>query len=165
MPKPIVRTPRNAQLDTAAAVIGFGMGGVFDFMVLQLVFQWHNMISNRVPVTTLEALRLNNFWDGIGELIMWVFVWVGLFLLIRAVRGNAFVPTTLRVVGLFILGWGVFNFVDGILNHHILALHNVREDAADKDFWNIWFLVLAGIVQPFAGWLIARAGRRPDTLS
>jgi uncharacterized membrane protein len=39
--------------DQSALLIGFGMGGFLDFMVLHLVLQWHHVISNRLPPDTL----------------------------------------------------------------------------------------------------------------
>ena len=150
---------RVFKVDASAVVIGFGMGGLFDFVVLHAVLQWHHMVSNRVPPNYLSALQYNVFWDGIGEMLMWLIVMGGLLLLCHAIRRHALVPTTTRLVGLLILGWGAFNLVDAVFNHHVFALHNVRDDVADKALWNLGFLVIGGIVQPAVGWLIARAAR------
>lgn len=146
--------------DRSAMVIGFGMGGFLDFMLLHLVLQWHHMISNRVPPTSLQALQQNIFWDGVGQSLMWLITLVGIYLLLGAAQRRDTLPTTLRFTGLFLLGWGTFNLLDGVVNHHLLALHNVREDVANRMAWNLGFMLIAGILLPLAGWLMARAGRR-----
>lgn len=146
--------------EKSALVIGFGMGGFLDFMLLHLILQWHHMISNRLPPNTLEALQQNTFWDGVGQAIMWGITLAGIFLLLHAAQQRAPLPTTLRFVGLFVLGWGIFNFLDGTLNHYVFALHNVREDVPNVHAWNLGFMILAGVLLPLVGWLLARAGGR-----
>lgn len=147
--------------DAGIFVLGFGMGGVFDVMFLHLILQWHHMISHRAPPVSLTALALNNLWDGIGLGISWLITLIGILLLVHAGTRVRF-PNMLRFVGLFILGWGVFNLVDGVLDHYVLALHNVRDDVIHKAPWNVAFLIVAGILQPLAGWWILSASRRSE---
>jgi uncharacterized membrane protein len=157
--------------ERAAAILGFGMGGFLDFIVLHLVLQWHHMISNRLPPVSLEALQRNIFWDGIGQVVMWAIVAGGIWALLGAARGTRPIPSTLRFAGLFLVGWGAFNLLDGIVNHHLLRLHNVREDVADPLAWNLGFMVVAGVLLPLLGLWLARLGNRtpqadrsPETL-
>ncbi|MFL6656209.1 MAG: DUF2243 domain-containing protein [Sulfurifustis sp.] len=150
-----------AKADAGIVVFGFGMGGMFDFTFLHFILQWHQMISNRVPPVSLATLAQNNFWDGIGLGISWLITLLGMLLLARAGARVRF-PNMLRFVGLFILGWGVFNLVDGIFNHHVFALHNVRDDVTYKTPWNLAFLIVAGILQPLAGYWILSASRRSE---
>jgi uncharacterized membrane protein len=42
-----------------------------------------------------------------------------------------------------LLGWGLFNMVEGVINHHVLKLHNVREVVDGRNAWNIGFLFFA----------------------
>ncbi len=146
--------------EKSALVVGFGMGGFLDFMLLHLILQWHHMISNRLRSDTLEALQRNIFWDGVGQAVMWVITLAGVIVLLRAAQHHSALPTTLWFVGLFVVGWGIFNFLDGTLNHYVFALHNVREDAANVHAWNLGFMIVAGVLLPALGWLPARAGGR-----
>ncbi|HET9949393.1 MAG TPA: DUF2243 domain-containing protein [Longimicrobiales bacterium] len=145
--------------ERAALMIGFGMGGFLDFLLLHLLLQWHHMISRRLPPTTLAALQRNVFWDGAGQGLMWMITLGGVLILLGRRAAAEPPPTMLRAVGLLLVGWGVFNLVDGVLNHHLLALHDVREDVTNPMAWNVAFLVLAGGGITAAGWLLARAGR------
>jgi uncharacterized membrane protein len=89
---------------------------------------------------------------------MWVLVLAGILLLLHPARERSPLPTMLRFAGLLILGWGIFNFLDGVVNHHLLALHNVREDVANRQAWNLGWTVVAGVALPLFGWYLARKG-------
>ena len=43
-------------------VLGFGMGGFLDGILLHQILQWHNMLSTVLPPTTLEAMHTNMLW-------------------------------------------------------------------------------------------------------
>ena len=49
------------------------------------------------------------------------------------------------------LGWGLFNLIEGIVNHHILHLHHVVEQRGESIFDSL-FLV-SGLAFIFFGWL------------
>jgi uncharacterized membrane protein len=59
---------------------------------------------------------------------------------------------------LILAGWGLFNLVEGIVDHHILGLHHVRSGEAEWAY-DLGFLVLGAAL--LAGGL-ALARRRPD---
>jgi uncharacterized membrane protein len=58
------------------------------------------------------------------------------------------------------VGWGVFNLVEGIIDHHILGIHHVR-GGAGQVWWDIGFLVL-GALLVVGGWLLQRSGSVRD---
>jgi uncharacterized membrane protein len=59
-------------------------------------------------------------------------------------------------LGWAVFGWGLFNLVEGVVNHHILTLHHVREGVSDEGAWDLGFLAFAlGLM--LAGWLLARS--------
>lgn len=49
-------------------VLGFGLGGLADGIVLHQVLQWHNLVSTQVSNETLGGLQANLFWDGVFHL-------------------------------------------------------------------------------------------------
>jgi uncharacterized membrane protein len=65
----------------AGIFFGLGLGGFFDGIVLHQVLQWHHMLSSWYPITSIENLELNTFWDGIFHSSTYLFVIIGLFLL------------------------------------------------------------------------------------
>jgi uncharacterized membrane protein len=47
------------------------------------------------------------------------------------------------LAGGLISGWGLFNIIEGVIDHHLLKLHNVVELAADHDTGNYAFLAVS----------------------
>lgn len=59
--------------------------------------------------------------------------------------------------GSMLFGWGLFNRVEGIIDHHILKLHHVVK-ALGQSVWD-WIFLLASPVLTVTGLIVAR-GRR-----
>ena len=59
------------------------------------------------------------------------------------------------MVGALAVGWGLFNLVEGIVDHHILGIHHVRDDVANPLPWDLGFLAL-GALLVVGGWLLIR---------
>lgn len=147
-------------LVSAGLVLGVGLGGFVDGILLHQILQWHNMLSAvRVPDNLVNA-KVNMFWDGLFHAFTWLTTAVGLGLLWRA-GSRADVPWSGRTfVGSMIAGWGLFNVVEGIIDHQILGLHHVR--SGEMQFaWDMGFLAF-GAAQILVGWAIVRAGRRDE---
>lgn len=142
----------------AGLLMGAGLGGFVDGIVLHQMLQWHNMLSNRLPPDTLVAAKVNMFWDGVFHAAVWVMTAVGLGMLWSAgKRPN--VPWSGRTfLGALLLGWGVFNVVEGIIDHQLLQLHHVQEYTDNKLPWDLAFLAF-GAVLLLVGGLLIRAGR------
>ena len=156
-------------LIAAGLLLGVGMGGFVDGILFHQILQWHNMVSAKyptagsVPLTgqDTETLRrnveVNMFWDGVFHAFTWTMNLLGLQLLFAAGR-RADVPWSRRtLVGAMLLGWGTFNFVEGVVDHHLLHVHHVREDLGESA-WDYAFLA-SGVVLAGVGWLLLRAGR------
>ena len=109
------------------------------------------------PATTVGGLETNTLWDGLFHAATWVVVAVGLYVLWHraatwrwALSGRAF-------IGWMLVGWGLFNLVEGVVDHHLLAIHHVREGAGvNKSAWDLAFL-LFGAFLVIGGWLLARS--------
>lgn len=149
----------------AGLLLGLGLGGFVDGIVLHQILQWHHMLTDygthdRFPDTTVASLEENTLWDGLFHASTWVFVVVGLFLLWRAMAAGHRVMGR-SLVGLLLAGWGLFNLVEGIVDHHILTLHHVRDDVSDPLWWDLGFLAV-GVLLIVAGWALHRSGRRSD---
>jgi uncharacterized membrane protein len=139
----------------AGFLIGVGMGGFVDGILLHQILQWHNMLSNRIPPTTMEAMRINMLWDGIFHAFVWLVTLVGILMLWRAAYRREEIPSLGAFVGQLILGWGAFNFVEGVIDHQILRLHYVRE-VPEYAVYNLTFLAVGGILFLLIGWLLSR---------
>lgn len=127
-------------LTTAAMVIGIGLGGFVDGIVFHQMLQWHNMLSHKLPPDDTIAKSVNMFWDGIFHAFCLLATLLGIILLFRALRREAINKSARLLGGGIVAGWGLFNIVEGIIDHHILRLHLVREITPNPDLWNYGFL-------------------------
>jgi len=147
----------------AGLLLGLGLGGFFDGIVLHQILQWHHMLSSdpAYPVTTVAGLQVNTRWDGLFHTATYVATAVGLVLLWGAARRPHAPWSTRLLVGLFLLGWCTFNLVEGTVDHHLLGLHHVNETVPieQRGVWDIAFL-LWGAAMLVGGWALARAGER-----
>lgn len=145
----------------AGLLFGLGLGGFFDGIVLHQALQWHHMLSSWYPADTIDNIRLNTLWDGLFHSVTYVFVVLGLFLFWRAARLPHVTWSTPRFAGAVLVGWGLFNLVEGLIDHQILGVHHVNE-LAPRDRWLVWDLgfLAWGLAMVAAGtWLTARRGR------
>jgi uncharacterized membrane protein len=153
---------RSHRATVAGLLIGIGMGGFVDGIVLHQIVQWHNMLSNIVPPHTMETMRVNMTWDGLFHALTWVITLVGILQLQRAAHARAPIPSAQAFMGQLILGWGIFNLVEGVIDHQILGLHNVRE-VPNYTAYNLTFLAVGGVLFILIGWLLMRVGSRVGT--
>jgi uncharacterized membrane protein len=71
-------------------------------------------------------------------------------------RRGASLPNTRRFTGLLILGWGLFNLVEGAIDHHVLGIHHVRDLPAHVPIYDWLFLGIAGVGFIVLGWVMSR---------
>jgi uncharacterized membrane protein len=133
----------------AGIVLGLGQGGFFDGIVFHQLLQWHHMFSELAPETTIAGLELNTVGDGLFHLLDWILTLTGLALLWRAVLHK--VPlSTATLIGSILIGAGLFNLVEGVIDHHLLGIHHVKPGLHQMTY-DISFLV-AGAVLVVIGW-------------
>lgn len=150
-------------LISAGTLLGIGMGGFVDGIVFHQILQVHNMLTARYPKTGVDAqtalvnTQINMFWDGLFHAFTWGMTAAGLALLWRAVRRGDVPLSTRTFVGSMALGWGLFNLVEGVIDHHLLHLHHVTETEGHL-LWDLLFLA-SGVVLTLGGWALIRAGR------
>lgn len=125
-------------------VIGIGLGGFIDGIALHQLLQWHNMGSAVLPPLTMDAMSRNMVWDGQFHLVAWVITLVGVFMLRREARTDSRSQPTLSFVGQLMLGWGLFNLVEGVMDHHLLGLHHVRDLPVHLPVYDWVFLAIGG---------------------
>jgi len=144
---------------TSGLLFGLGLGGFVDGIVLHQILQWHHMVSHveEFPVTTVAGLEVNTLADGFFHLATWLFVLAGSITAIVAWRQGRLAPTWSFHFGLVLAGWGIFNVVEGLIDHQILQVHHVRDDLGGPLAWDIGFLVF-GVLLILGGWWLHRRG-------
>jgi uncharacterized membrane protein len=134
---------RYKRARNAALLLGAGLGGFLDGIALHQIAHWHQMLSTRVPPATLEAMKQNMAADGWFHLAAWLVTLASVFLLRSAVRGAGPMPSARGFTGYLLIGWGAFNVVEGIVDHHLLELHHVRDLPAHLPAYDWIFLALS----------------------
>lgn len=143
-------------------VFGMGVGGFVDGIVLHQVLQWHHLLSHTESgnTKTVAGLELNTLADGVFHSAMWVLVVAAAALTVRARQQGRLSPSWGFHVGLALAGWGVFNVVEGVVNHQLLGIHHVRDDLGGPLGWDLGFLGLS-VVMAVVGWFLYRRARTP----
>jgi uncharacterized membrane protein len=150
------RRRERRHLAIGGTLLGIGLGGFFDGIVLHQILQWHHMLSAVVPTDDLDGLRRNALADGLFHAATYLCTVAGLAALWSAPRGRAGPWPRRLLVGLLLAGWGGFNLVEGLVNHQWLGLHHVRP-GPDRLAWDLGFLAW-GAAMLVVGILWARQG-------
>lgn len=158
-----MREPDEQNFPTSAGILlGLGLGGFFDGIVLHQVLQWHHILTSAgYPADSLSNLTINTLWDGLFHSVTYMFVAIGLALLWRAARRTHLRWSGKLLVGTFLMGWGSFNVVEGVIDHHILGIHHVNETVPRGQwiYWDLAFLIW-GAAMLLGGWMVLRSGKR-----
>ena len=143
-------------LATPALLLGIGLGGFVDGILLHQILQWHNMLSSVVPPLDLVTIKYNMVWDGLFHAVTWTVTLVGVVMLFRAARRDDVVWSGRILGGTMLFGWGLFNFVEGIVDHLVLGIHHVHPRAHELA-WDLGFVGVGGVVLMLVGYLIGRS--------
>jgi uncharacterized membrane protein len=154
---PTTRELTAIPLSSAAIILGMGIGGFIDGILLHQILQWHEMLTNKIPANSISNKSINMFWDGIFHSFTLLTSTIGIYLLWRSMNRKDVNHSGYLLIGGMLMGWGLFNLVEGIINHHIFKLHNVYEFSMNPDKWNYGFL-LFGIFLLIAGRILMKKG-------
>jgi uncharacterized membrane protein len=142
--------------------MGLGLGGFIDGIVLHQILQWHHMLTGEQggePMDTVAGLEANTLVDGLFHLATWFLVVAAMLLTVHAWQRRRLAPPWRTHFGLLLAGWGVFNLVEGLVDHQLLGIHHVRDDLGAPLGWDLSFLAL-GILLTGLGVALARSGQR-----
>ncbi len=160
---PALEQANGGGFPTAGGILlGTGLGGFFDGIVLHQLLQWHHLVTSAgYPPDSVHNLQVNTLWDGIFHSLTYVLTAVGLALFWRAARRPHTRWSGKMLAGSLLVGWGLFNLIEGLVSHQILGIHHVNERAPQAQwlYWDLGFLAW-GAAMLLIGWLLLRAGRR-----
>jgi len=112
-------------LRLGGVVFGVGFGALVDVALFHHVFQWHHLLSGLYPPTDEAALRTNVYYDGVFSLAMLAVLLVGGAIVWLAVNRASASRSTARLAGGVLVGVGLFNVFDGVVDHYVLGIHDV----------------------------------------
>ena len=158
MASEVPQTVERRSILGPGVVLGLGLGGFVDGIVLHQILQWHHMISSTSegPMDTVAGLEANTLADGLFHGATWLLTAIGVAWLWRNISRRR-VTLDRQFFGWLLLGWGAFNVLDEVVFHALLDLHHIREGGNELAY-DMAFLAI-GIAQMVVAWLLTRAGR------
>lgn len=142
------------QFILSGILTGSGFAGFFDGIVLHQILQWHHLLSNVRPMHTMDDVKVNTTADGLFHLASYGFTIAGITLLWRTHQQTEMPKSAKPFVGSILIGAGLFNLIEGIIDHHILAIHYVHSGAHHR-LWNIAFLA-SGVLSVTVGLVLIK---------
>lgn len=151
------RSPTHRRVILPAFVLGFGLSGFFDGIMLHQVLRWHHLMS-LVPGDAFRDIGTQILFDGLFHVLMYAITAAGLWLLWRrrvALRDAGAAPA---VIGGALLGFGAWNVVDVGFFHWTLGIHRIRVGVPHPMLYDIGWLAVFGLAFLLAGVLVLRRG-------
>jgi uncharacterized membrane protein len=121
---------------------GIGLAAFIDETVFHQLLHWHHFYDK----STLAAGLVS---DGLFHAFGFTAMVIGLFLLADSLRRGGFKPK--RWWAALLLGWGGFQLYDGIVQHKIFKLHQIRYHVTLWPYDLTWnaiavIMIIAGIL-------------------
>jgi uncharacterized membrane protein len=135
---------------SAGVLMGVGVAAFIDETVFHQLLHWHHFNDKSTAEIGLVS-------DGFFHAGGWLAMVVGLFLFADLQRRRAAVPR--RIWAGALVGWGGFQLYDGLIQHKVFGLHQIRYevDLTVYDLaWNI-----SGAVGLIAGLALLVGRARP----
>lgn len=142
---PIPSKNHRKPLIVAGLLIGMGQAGFFDGIVLHQLLQWHHLFSSVKTDATIAGLELNTIGDGLFHAFDWLLTSVGILCLWSALKQENVSPSTPTFIGSILMGAGLFNLIEGLIDHHILGIHHVKP-GPHEFAWDLGFLAVGAIL-------------------
>ncbi|GMA15170.1 DUF2243 domain-containing protein (plasmid) [Deinococcus metallilatus] len=134
----------------SGVLLGIGFMAAVDEIVFHQILAWHHFYDRSTPAVSLLS-------DGLLHASELVALVAGMFMMADLLRSRAFVPLFFWA-GLF-LGLAAFQLFDGVVDHKVLQLHQVRYGVPILLYDLAWNL--AGLALLLIGALLwRRASRR-----
>jgi len=152
---PASRHPDHPDLDRRTVVSGFLFGcgiaaSMIDLFVFHLGLQWHHFYDLSTPQVALAA-------DAVFHAVGWFITVWGLFLL-ADVRRRGEVAWR-RWTGALLAGVGAFQLFDGVVDHKVLGIHQIRYGVDLLVYDVVW--IGSAVLVLVAGLVVLRR-TRPD---
>lgn len=133
----------------AAVLIGIGVMAAIDEIVFHQLLQWHHFFDFGTPVLGIIS-------DGLLHAFELLAIVVGVFIVLDlSQRKRLAIPWAMAG---FFWGMGGFQLFDGLINHKILRLHQIRY-GVDPLLYDVVWNGAAIVLLLVGSWLYYRAKR------
>jgi uncharacterized membrane protein len=132
---PVPATSWRADRSIGSGVlVGIGVASFIDETVFHQLLHWHHFYDRSTPTIGLVS-------DGWFHAFSFIAIVVGMFLLADLRRVRGLVPR--RWWAGLLLGWGGFQVYDGVIDHKLLRLHQIRYHVTLWPYDVIWNVTAA----------------------
>lgn len=139
------RTSYSTRNIGSGFLFGMGLVAFLDEMVFHQLLGWHHFYDKSTMAMGLVS-------DGLFHAFSWFATVASLFLVADLRRRNGF--WLKRWIAGVLLGAGVFQLYDGVVQHKLLQLHQIRYNVEILPYDLIWNSVAISIVG--TGWVLYR---------
>ncbi|MBS4211010.1 MULTISPECIES: DUF2243 domain-containing protein [Neobacillus] len=135
-------------------LFGLGLVAFIDETVFHQLLHWHHFYDKSTTGIGLVS-------DGLFHAFSWIATVGALFMVADLRRRNAW-ETTRWSAGMC-LGAGLFNLYDGIIQHKLMKLHQIRYNVEIIPYDIVWNVL--AIMMIIAGFILLRRARRKSSPS
>jgi len=148
----MTKKAKRSLLDYGSFILGFGFMGALDGIIFHQLLQWHSVYMATDRPGQIMSDGIFHFGVSIALVIGGILLWLA---------GN---PTSVEkgnrfVLGGFLMGAGIFNVVEGIINHHLLQIHRVKPGDPNAMMYDLSFLAL-GFILAVIGYAIRKSSKK-----
>jgi uncharacterized membrane protein len=136
----------------AGALIGIGVAAFLDEVVFHQLLHWHHFYDKSTLSVGLAS-------DGLFHAGGWLAIVAGLFLYADVQRRRW--TSRIHLWGAGLVAWGGFQLYDGLVQHKLLGLHQIRYDVDLLPYDLAWNIVGGISVAAGAAVLMRARGRGP----
>jgi uncharacterized membrane protein len=140
---------RKKLLEHGSVWLGIGCLGAFDGIVFHQLLQWHSVYMDTHRHGQIVS-------DGLFHTFTVIALIVGALMLWQAGHPNDIARGKQLLLGGVLMGGGGFNLVEGLVNHHILQIHHVREGVLHELAYDLAFLA-SGVLLYAIGFYIKKS--------
>jgi uncharacterized membrane protein len=144
-------------MNKGSFVLGFGLLGAFDGIVFHQLLQWHSVYMH----TDHHGQIIS---DGLFHSLTVITLVIGAVLLWLAGHPSDIEKGKRLLVAGILMGGGTFNLVEGIIDHHILQIHHVKQGDPNELLYDLAFLA-SGLILLVIGIMINRSIKGRDEIS
>lgn len=127
---------------TSGLMLGVGLGGFVDGILLHQILQWHEMVSSVVPPVDVVSIKVNMLYDGLFHAFTWTMTLIGVLVLAGGTEAERSSSVTRPLVASMVIGWGMFNVIEGLIDHQLLGLHHVHP-GRNVVAWDAGFIAMS----------------------